>query len=368
MRIFTTPLSFALLALTLLAGCAAPAEAQTVLPEWAGRGERSWDRSRLPQLDRRGALFRSARALATSDAGALLCRVHVDGDWDLFADPDLLVRVRGAGVRGEVWGTENSRTEVFGVPGVRLRRGQQLSFQVIDRDVTFDEQVATVRLRIGDRLPVRAQAGQAEVECRAATADATGRGFDRARTAATRATARVEGARPDLRDVSLGRPSEAAAAARGHLVQAAAWRGWRELNDDRRRVERAEAGFDDRLRAAVAEADAPRAGSRVELPRGAARVTELACAPRDVARLWPEAPDHVTCVVMVEVESARHTPEEVLGGVDVVDARGQQHFSIDRRVERTRAGATVRLAFASRVRPRGALLRLGDHRFLARLE
>lgn len=357
-----------LLSVLGLLACSAPVEAQTMLPEWAGRHEHAWDRSRVPQLAHRGALFResaSGIADAASQESLLVCRVHVTGNWDLFADPDLLVRFRGAGVDGEVWGTENSRTEVFGFPGVRLRRGQRLSFRIIDRDLTFDEHVATVRVRVDERM--RAQAGHGEVECHAVDPRLVTRGFDAAHAAAVEAIAQVERAQPALREADLRRPTQATGVARGHLVEAAAWRGWRRSASARRRLEQAEARFEARLRQAIARVDAPRVGERLELPRGSVTVAEVSCAPRAVERLWGSASDAVACVIALDVTSATGVPEAALGEVDVLDARGGLHQVHDRRVVPTADGARVVLALGSRLSPRGALLRVADRRFLARL-
>ena len=357
-----------LLPLLGLLACSAPVEAQTMLPEWAGRDEHAWDRSRVPQLAHRGALFReSASGIeGAADQDALLvCRVHVTGSWDLFADPDLWVRFRGAGVDGQVWGTENSRTEVFGFPGVRLRRGQRLSFRIVDRDITFDEHIATVRVRVDERM--RAQAGHGEVECRAVDPRLVTRGFEAASAAAEEAITQVERARPALHEADLRRPTQALGQARAHLIEAAAWRGWRRSATARRRLEQADARFDAELRQAIARADAPRVGERVELPRGSVTVAEVSCAPRAVERLWGSASDAVACVIALDATSATGAPDAALGEVDVLDARGELHFVHDRRVTPTAEGARVVLALGSRFSARGALLRVADHRFLARL-
>ena len=351
--------ALALVALVILTA-AAPAAAQTVLPEWARRADAEWSGERVPQVGERTRLFRRAREPhGPIDGGLLVCRVHADGRWDLFADPDLRVRYRIGRQRGDLWGTENSRTEVFSIPGVRLRRGGGLRFQIADRDVTVDERIATVRGRF-DGGPIRLERGPAEVECRVVDAGLVARRRDRALRAAEPALVRLERARPDLTADDLGRPL---AASSRPLVEAASWAGWDDVRvaEARRRHEDARARFERALARALREAhaNAPAPGREVRGGRGRVRVGDVVCGPRAAAMIGGTESSAPECVVRVHA-----TRGAALAGADMIGLDGRP-IAVGAPVALDDDGGYA-LPVYQRI-PARALLRVGRPRVLLRV-
>ena len=361
---------------------AAPASAQTIMPEWFGRTVESWSGARVPQVESRASLFRGAQPSSAdrlTDA-LLVCRVHVDepenGRWDLFADPDLRVVVSGGGQRAVLFGTENSRTEVFTLPHTSVRRGQSLSFAISDRDVTFDEHIATIEARYEGSLPFSAQAGVAELECRGVDAGRATQGRDAGLARAEPHVLAMEAARPDLRAPDLGRPTAASLSGRAALLEAASWAGWGEerVHAVRARYDGAERSFAAAIRGAVRDAarEAPAAGAPVALAEGTVSVGRLSCGAPAVRRALPsiEEPRRSTlrCVLEMQVNGAPE-PRAALGAVDALDANGGVHVASDVVVGAPGPdGTPVIAAFGDRFSARGALLRVGSgQRTLLRL-
>jgi hypothetical protein len=361
----------------MLAGAlASPASAQTVMPEWFGRAHESWSGARVPQVESRDTLFRDARPASpgTLSDALLVCRVHVDERegrrWDLFADPDLRVVVTGGGERAVLFGTENSRTEVFTLPGTSVRRGQRMLFSISDRDVTFDEHIQTIEARYDGALPISAHAGVAELECRQVDAAHAARGRDAGLRRAEPHVAAMEAARPDLHAGDLGRPSRASQSAHAALLEAASWAGWREarVHAVRARYDGAERAFDGALADAVREAsrEAPAAGELVPLADGGVRVGHLSCGAAAVRRALPSVEEprqsNIICVLELDVIGARE-PLASLGAVDVLDDRGRVHGMSDLALGGSGPeGTRVIVAFTDRFSARGALLRIGAGR------
>ncbi|MFK7988924.1 MAG: hypothetical protein AB8I08_23095 [Sandaracinaceae bacterium] len=344
--------------LVLVTLAASAAHAQTMFPEWASRSSRAW--TGQPQLPGRVARFSRAQAPdgRLQDA-LLLCRVHVDGQWDLFADPDLQVRATLGRRSVEWWGSENSRTEMFSVAGVSLRPGDRLAFRIVDRDVTFDDFIRSVPGRY-EGGPIVLTSGPARVECRHVPEPVVSAGRADALVRAAQELERLDAAEPDLAMDDLGR----VAASTAPLVEAAAWAGWAhpEVAAARRLHLTAEERFEHAVARAMREArrTSPAPGEALEVPGGTVRVESLRCGRRAHARMLPEDRTTNACAIVVRLEG-----DAALGRADLLSADGTTVRPQIRYLDGEDIGLVV-LAIPQRPR-RTALLRFGAERHLIRV-
>ncbi len=356
-----------------LAPCVVHAQS-TLAPEWLDREHAAWTGQREPQIEDPTRLYRAAGPSEGSLEGALvLCRVEAyepdHGRWDAFAEPDLRIAVTIGDRRTVVWGSENASVHVFSIPGVHLRRGQRVTMSVVDRDMTFDEHIGTLRGRFEGSLPLAMRATHLEGECRVAPAALVERNLAASLGPAEGAVSAFESARPDLARADLARPSDIEA--RRRLLAAAGWGGWREqrVRALRARFDAAERAFDGEVRRAVSEAHrgAPRVGQPATIAGGGAvTVHAFACGARARA-IVSEA---TGCIAELAVSSPRDEAPPWLGRVDVVDARGTVHASSAARFLERESETTARVAvlFPDAPSARGAILRAGDARAFLRLD
>jgi len=303
-------------------------------PTWAG--EPLQLRSGRHSAPDAWELFTSAEEPATpSEPSLLLCRIDVSTEvhWDLFADPDLAVRLRlgkSDGYRQHyLYGSEGSHTTVVSIPAVRLARDDRLQLGVFDRDVTTDEQIGSSEVRYEGRLPLQFRGRYFTAECRMASPERVQESLGAVLANADRIISQVERTPVQLHQPSAGYPDTGVGLARDALRVASALAGWAgaAIEERVRRLDAFKATWARARAHAVQEAETQLlpCGAAVELiPGVSAAVTAESCAARR------------GCVVALEVRNGTSAP------VPLVWSENKEGLLTD--VELLTEGATVVLA------------------------
>lgn len=278
----------------------------------------------LPQLDGLATRFAAApaREVASLD-GLLVCRLLTapGGSWDVIGGgPDVYLRVsagRASVTTGEAQGDGH-----FSVPVTGLTRGSGVAVTVFDRDVLFDDEMASGETSFEGRLPFHVTltgtvAG--DLEC-GAMDDAAFAGevtlalqrTEVALSALGHPTARLD-------DALLGWPERGGTEAHAAMAQMLALRGpshvdWVSTTSRARDVVGA---YRASLGAAVSAAlgSLPPSGTPVALPDGSPATLSVHCDATGVPAVI--APPPGECVIAVQVTPARRWT------LDVIEAGGR---------------------------------------------
>ena len=232
-----------LVALSLLAAPSPaserPAALTTAQESQAQRPSWPYLHGYAPQVSNPRTMFDDASADlidAPEVEGALLiCRVDTFVNQDTFGQNDLLTEFDlGKAPTMEAVGPEDTSYMFMSVPLVSLKKGDPIKLLALDRDVTTNEEVGTLKGKYDGRLPLRLENKAVALSCRALLRDqveaqVTGnlRGLDE-RLAKVPTTPKINPALPDYG------VADTLGASKAGLMELAARVGWADPRTQKR--------------------------------------------------------------------------------------------------------------------------------------
>jgi hypothetical protein len=97
----------------------------------------------------------------------LACQVKSKQGTDQISAPDMNYKVTMEGLPSfSIRGSKDQRVDVFTIPLVMLERDASIAVSVSDRDVFDSEQLGSISVRFGDRLPMAAENASLVIKCR----------------------------------------------------------------------------------------------------------------------------------------------------------------------------------------------------------
>ncbi len=155
---------------------------RTKAPPWASEGDRE-----APQPHTIFHLFEKAaktEVAAAIDRDLLVCRIAVEGRYDVFLAPDLSATLTlGDRPPFTIRGTEDSNDMLASAPLVTLKAGDRVTIAVADRDATGLEHIGEVVGAV-EAIPFTLSTDKIQVECRRLDRDGVETELSRANRAA----------------------------------------------------------------------------------------------------------------------------------------------------------------------------------------